>query len=157
MNVNPLLILGEDKLYFWNTEFKKQLSFTAKPKKDDFDNIVKNIISEKDNTSLYDIILRIHNDYKSSENKGQENMKHLGEFIFNSNGTKTYEISCQMVKYKCQPGILFNFMNVTDVKEAQRERLSREFRNLLLTTASHELRTPLNGISNDITIYIYYI
>ena len=153
MVVNPMFLLGEDKIFFINSEFKKQFSLAIKPTRINFNTIIKTIISEDNKKNLLQIVLEIENNRKT--NTKVVSKKHLGEYNFDWNGRKTYEITYQLVKYKSKPGILFHFQNVTIAKEQQKEKLSKEFRNLLLTTASHELRTPLNGKEIYIYIYIY--
>ena len=72
-----------------------------------------------------------------------ENNKEIIETFFN---VKTIKVNWE----NNEESFMHVFVNTTQVKKLEEERLNREYQHMMFASLSHELRTPLNAFSNSL-------
>jgi nitrogen-specific signal transduction histidine kinase len=63
-----------------------------------------------------------------------------------------FEITCSPISHKDSFCLLINLKDITVSIESHKEKIRKEYRNILFTTTSHELKTPLNAIIGTVQL-----
>jgi nitrogen-specific signal transduction histidine kinase len=139
---NPIIIISNKKINVSNIEFED--TFLK-----NYPHTIQGVLTcfSKIYNGVQNLKTIVENFMKKEDGNHIEQFKNIGIFKFEGpDSIQSFDISYKNVCWKKDKCVYLHFKNVTVILKNQKDALSKQYRNILLTTASHEIRNPLNGI-----------